>query len=165
MKIFQLSFIAMMVTALLTGCQIISNTAKHTTTNPAKAIIMPLSDSKLQNYHWQLVSVTDKVGNATQKGLFFDKNKPLIVSFNKGGRVVLENTCNNLSANYMLTNDNVVVGDMVATRMMCEPALMAFDSLAPSTLQGQFKLTQGEHGKPVLTVTSDNQINVFEPVK
>lgn len=146
--------------ALLTACQ----SAPTITNNPQKAVTMPLTDSKLQNYDWQLVSVTNAAGNNAQGALFADPAKPLIIKFEQGGKISFNNTCNKMSGNYMLTNDNVVVGDIASTRMMCEPARMAFDSLAPTTVQGQYKLTQDANGQPVLTVTSANQISVFKPV-
>lgn len=143
----------------LTACQ----STPTITTNPTKAVIMPLTDSKLQNYDWQLVSVTNAAGNKAQEKLF-TYGKPLIVKFEQGGKISFKNTCNKMWGNYMLTNDNVIVGDIASTRMMCEPAGMAFDTLAPTTVQGQFKLTEDGNGQPVLTVTSTNQISVFKPV-
>lgn len=147
--------------AILTACQ--TAPATTITTNPAKAVTLPLTDSKLQHYDWQLVSVTNAAGNNAQEKLF-TYGKPLIVKFEQGGKVKFMNTCNSLWGNYMLTNDNVVVGDIASTRMMCDPAGMAFDALAPTTVQGQFKLTQDAKGEPVLTVTSTNQISIFKPV-
>lgn len=143
----------------LTACQ----TSPMTTTNPTKAVTMPLTDSKLQNYDWQLISVTNAAGNNAQEKLF-THGKPLIVRFETGGKVTFKNTCNKMWGNYMLTNDNVVVGDVASTRMMCDPDSMAFDTLAPTTVQGQFKLTEDGKGQPVLTVTSANQVSVFKPV-
>ncbi|ELA08329.1 hypothetical protein MOMA_07196 [Moraxella macacae 0408225] len=145
----------------MTACQSFSKTT--TTTNPASAVTLPLSDAKLQHYTWQLTSVTDKMGNP-KAGILFDKKlPPLQISFHKGGRLVFGNTCNNLSTSYILTNDNVIIGEIMSTRMLCEPERMQFDDLAPSVLQGQFKLTQGADGEPVLTVTGDKLISVFTP--
>lgn len=149
----------LMVALSLTACHSLPSMTTHST----NTIVLPLTDAKLQHYRWQLTSVTDKLGKPTAEVLFDKKLPPLQLSFHTGGRLTLGNTCNNLSASYMLTNDNVVVGDIMGTRMMCEPAQMQFDSLAPSVLQEQFKLTQGADGEPVLTVTSDKLISVFKP--
>lgn len=149
---------------LLTGCQSTMANQSNYTNNPSQAVTMPLTESKLQHYNWQLVSVTDKSGNNSQSGLFYNTQKPLILSFMPNGRISFGNTCNHLSANYMLTNDNVQIRDITSTRMLCEPAMMTFDRLVPSTVNGQFKLTEDSHAQPVLTVTGANQINVYKPV-
>lgn len=140
------------------------NAPVKTVTTPAKAVTLPLNNEKLQYYVWQLTAVTDTAGKPVLQGLFHNTAKPLLVTFEKGGNLRLNNTCNKMWADYMLTNDNVVVGDFASTRMMCEPALMAMDSLAPTTLKGQFKLTLDGAGEPVLTVTHGNQVSTFKPV-
>lgn len=157
-------FLAVAFTLILgvSGCQAI---AKPEVMNPTQAVTLPLTDAKLQNYVWQLASITDKAGepiDSVQKTLA--NQLPLQVKFEKGGKVSFNNTCNKMWGNYMLTNDNVVVGDIASTRMMCEPAKMAVDSLAGEVLKGQFKLTETSGGQPILTITSDNQIRIFRPV-
>lgn len=150
---------------LILGISACQATAKPAVINPAQAVTLPLSDAKLQNYVWQLASITDKAGkpiDSVQKALA--NQPPLQVKFEKGGKVSFNNTCNKMWGNYMLTNDNMVVGDIASTRMMCEPTKMAIDSLAGEVLKGQFKLTETSGGQPVLTITSDNQIRIFKPV-
>ena len=153
--------IAMFVSALaITGCQT-TTIAQSGVTNPTQAVTLPLADATLQNYRWQLVSVTDLAGKPTKPELF-NQAKPLLVSFDKG-RVSFDNTCNRMWGNYSLTDANVLIKNIVSTRMMCMPeSRMAFDAAAPSTLQGQFKLTQDSKGTPMLTVTSVNQISIFK---
>nr|WP_312175613.1 META domain-containing protein [Moraxella sp. CTOTU46934] len=149
-------------TLAMTGCQTIAD-SKLGIVNPTQAVTLPLADATLQNYRWQLVSVTDLSGKPTKPELF-NQAKPLLVSFDKG-RVSFDNTCNRMWGNYSLTHDNVLIKNIVSTRMMCLPeSRMAFDAAAPSTLQGQFKLTQDTKGQPVLTVTSVNQISIFKSV-
>lgn len=166
-KLFTLATFSTVLT--LAGCQSMSHSANATTnapivTNPTQAVTLPLTNSKLQNYVWQLMTVTDKAGKPILQELFYNANKPLLVTFAKDGKVRLDHTCNKMWADYMLTNDNVVVGGFAGTRMLCEPARMTFDRLAPSVLKGQYKLTQTGDGEPVLTVTHDNQVSVFKPV-
>lgn len=149
-------------TLAMTGCQSIAD-SKSGMSNPTQALTLPLADATLQNYRWQLVSVTDLAGKPTKPELF-NQAKPLLVSFDKG-RVSFDNTCNRMWGNYSLTHDNVLIKNIVSTRMMCMPeSRMAFDAAAPSTLNGQFKLTQDTKGQPVLTVTSVNQISIFKSV-
>ena len=146
----------------MTGCQTIAD-SKLGIVNPTQAVTLPLADATLQNYRWQLVSVTDLAGKPTKPELF-NQAKPLLVSFDKG-RVSFDNTCNRMWGNYSLTHNNVLIKNIVSTRMMCMPeSRMAFDAAVPSTLKGQFKLTQDIKGQPVLTVTSVNQISIFKPV-
>lgn len=149
-------------TLAMTGCQTIAD-SKSGMSNPTQALTLPLADATLQNYRWQLVSVTDLAGKPTKLELF-NPAKPLLVSFDKG-RVSFDNTCNRMWGNYSLTHDNVLIKNIVSTRMMCMPeSRMAYDAAAPSTLNGQFKLTQDTKGQPVLTVTSVNQISIFKSV-
>ena len=149
-------------TLAMTGCQTIAD-SNSGMSNPTQALTLPLADATLQNYRWQLVSVTDFSGKPTKLELF-NQAKPLLVSFDKG-RVSFDNTCNRMWGNYSLTHDNVLIKNIVSTRMMCMPeSRMAFDAAAPSTLNGQFKLTQDNKGQPVLTVTSVNQISIFKSV-
>lgn len=149
-------------TLAMTGCQTIAD-SKSGIVNPTQAVTLPLADATLQNYRWQLVSVTDLSGKPTKLELF-NQAKPLLVSFDKG-RVSFDNICNRMWGNYSLTHDNVLIKNIVSTLMMCMPeSRMAFDAAAPSTLQGQFKLTQDTKGQPVLTVTSVNQISIFKSV-
>ena len=160
MKKFALALSLLVTGAVgITGCQTTMGV-----TNPSKAVTLPLTEAKLQNYRWQLVSVTDLAGKPTKQELF-NQPQPLLVNFEKDGRVSFSHTCNRMWGNYMLTNDNILVQNIASTRMMCMPeSRMAFDTAAPSTLKGQFKLTQDSHDHPVLTVTDTNQISIFKPV-
>ena len=107
--------------------------------------------------------MTDLAGKPTKPELF-NQTKPLLVSFDKG-RVSFDNTCNRMWGNYSLTHDNVLIKNIVSTRMMCLPeSRMAFDAAAPSTLKGQFKLTQDSKGTPMLTVTDNSQISLFKAI-
>lgn len=145
----------------MTGCQSLPNA---TVSSPQQAITLPLTTAKLQNYVWQLTTVTDKSGTAVTQGLFYNSQKPLIVHFDKDSKVRLENTCNRMWADYMLTNDNIVIGTFASTMMGCPPELATFDRLAPSVLHGQYKLTQTVNGEPVLTITNDTTMSILKPV-
>lgn len=149
-------------TLAMTGCQTIADNNSRVV-NPTQAVTLPLADATLQNYRWQLVSVTDLAGKPIKPELF-NQAKPLLVNFDKG-RVSFENTCNRMWGNYSLTHNNVLIKNIVSTRMMCMPeSRMAFDTAAPSTLQGQFKLTQDSKGTLMLTVTDNNQISLFKAI-
>ena len=162
-KIYSLALSCLIAgTLAMTGCQTIADNNSRVV-NPTQAVTLPLADATLQNYRWQLVSVTDLAGKPTKLELF-NQAKPLLVDFDKG-RVSFDNTCNRMWGNYSLTDANVLIKNIVSTRMMCMPeSRMAFDAAAPSTLNGQFKLTQDTKGQPVLTVTSVNQISIFKSV-
>ncbi len=153
-----LATVLMASTTVLAACQ--TTPAPMT---PNASVTLPLSDSKLQHYHWQLTAVTDRAGKPIKPQLF-SQPKPLVVAFEQGGKVRFANACNQMWGNYVLTNDNILVSNIAATQMLCEPDLMAFEAAAPSTLKGQFKLTQDAHGQPLLTVTDTNQISSFKPV-
>ena len=149
-------------TLVITGCQT-TTIAQSGVTNPTQTVTLPLADATLQNYRWQLVSVTDLAGKPTKLELF-NQAKPLLVDFDKG-RVSFDNTCNRMWGNYSLTDANVLIKNIVSTRMMCMPeSRMAFDAAAPSTLKGQFKLTQDSKGTPMLTVTDNSQISLFKAI-
>lgn len=164
LQLFTATLITTAITLGITGCQTVTTPAVPVVTTPEQAVTLPLTNERLEQYVWQLMTVTDKSGTPSQTALFYNPAKPLLAKFGKDGQLRLTNTCNNMWADYMLTNDNVVVGDFAATRMMCEPAHMAFDAAASSAFKGQFKLTQISTGQPVLTVISNNQISVFKPV-
>ena len=149
-------------TLAMTGCQTIADNNSRVV-NPTQAVTLPLADATLPNYRWQLVSVTDLAGKPTKLELF-NQAKPLLVDFDKG-RVSFDNTCNRMWGNYSLTDANVLIKNIVSTRMMCMPeSRMAFDAAAPSTLKGQFKLTQDSKGTPMLSVTDNNQISLFKAI-
>lgn len=65
-------------TLVMTGCQTITS-ATSGVINPNQALTLPLADATLQNYRWQLVSVTDLSGKPTKPELF-NQAKPLLVS-------------------------------------------------------------------------------------
>ena len=149
-------------TLVMTGCQTLAD-SKSGMSNPTQAVTLPLADATLQNYRWQLVSVTDLAGKPTKLELF-NQAKPLLVSFDKG-RVSFDNTCNRMWGNYSMTHNIVLIKNIVSTRMMCMPeSRMAFDTAAPSTLKGQFKLTEDSRGTPMLTVTDNSQISLFKAI-
>ena len=162
-KIYSLALSCLIAgTLAMTGCQTIADNNSRVV-NPTQAVTLPLADATLQNYRWQLVSVTDLAGKPTKLELF-NQAKPLLVDFDKG-RVSFDNTCNRMWGNYSLTDANILIKNIVSTRMMCMPeSRMAFDAAAPSTLQGQFKLTQDSKGEPMLSVTDNNQISLFKAV-
>lgn len=162
-KIYSLALSCLIAgTLAMTGCQTIADNNSRVV-NPTQAVTLPLADATLQNYRWQLVSVTDLAGKPTKLELF-NQAKPLLVDFDKG-RVSFDNNCNRMWGNYSLTDANVLIKNIVSTRMMCLPeSRMAFDAAAPSTLQGQFKLTQNSKGTPMLTVTDNSQISLFKAI-
>lgn len=139
------------------------STTSPTTSEANNRVALSLTNNTLQRYNWQLASVTNSSDTALQAKLL-SQDKPLILNFSNDGNVRLINTCNKMWGSYTITNGQVMVGDIASTRMLCEPDRMAFDLSAPTTLQGQFKLSQDAKGTPVLTVTAPNQISVFHAV-
>ena len=137
----------------LLGCQA---TLPPMTTVPARVV----SSETLQEYDWQLVSVTNKAGKPIKKELFNPANKPLVVSFGEDS-VHFKNTCNHLWGDYKVVDTQVTIGDMASTMKLCEPALMAVDDLAPSTLEGQFDFVLSADKLPTLVVSSDKQVSRF----
>lgn len=144
-----------LVAMTLTACQAMPKTDSQMTKKVA------LTHDNLQNHTWKLVSVTDKAGKPIHQGLFINPEKPLMMQFHKEGRVNFINTCNRMWGNYQIKNNNVIVGDLASTMMMCEPDLMKFDNLASNLLKGKFQLEQTSINKHKLIITSGNQISVF----
>lgn len=151
----QLAVAGVLAMTGLLGCQAMP----PMTTVPA----MVVSSDTLQKYDWQLVSVTDKAGKPIKQELFNSANKPLVVSFDKDN-VRFKNTCNHLWGSYKVVDTQVTVGDMASTMKLCEPALMAVDKLAPSTINGQYDFVQAVGKLPTLVVSSDEQISRFVAV-
>ncbi|TWV83042.1 META domain-containing protein [Moraxella sp. VT-16-12] len=149
----QLAVTAVLTMAGLLGCQA---TLPPMTTVPA----MVVSSDTLQQYDWQLVSVTNQAGKPIKTELFHPANKPLVVSFDKDN-VRFKNTCNHLWGSYQVVDTKVMIGDMASTMKLCEPALMAVDRLAPSTLKGQYDFVLAVGKLPTLVVSSDEQISRF----
>lgn len=81
---------------------------------------MPITKEHLQG-NWQL------------------ENSPLVLTFEEGGVFVL-NGCNNISANYQITDYRLAIGSPISTRMLCEGHLMDIDNLATQLLGGEIVL-------------------------
>lgn len=163
---------ALMGVALLTtvvGCQASSNNLPSTQqTSKAQALSTTMDTAiigqLLQSYDWQLVSVTDKAGKPAAQALFAQGVKPLVAMFDKDS-VRLKNTCNHMWGSYQLVDGRLVVGDMASTMMLCEPALMAVDSLAPSVITGIYTINKPQGKLPVLVIESGQQISQFQAIQ
>ncbi|MFB2539694.1 MULTISPECIES: META domain-containing protein [unclassified Acinetobacter] len=158
---------------MVTACHSQQTVAVKADPNPTQPVSVPtaasspvlaLNDEILQKFNWQLNAVTDVQGKNVAQPLQYDSNKPLILSFDQTTLKLL-NTCNHMSSQYMLTNDNVVLSGMMSTRMMCEPQAMAFDTMASEVVVGQYRLTQDNQGKAKLTITNDKTVSVFAPIE
>lgn len=88
-----------------------------------------LIDEKLLSGNWQL------------------ENSPLVLAFEEGGVFVL-NGCNNISANYQISDYRLTIGSPISTRMMCEENLMQIDNLATQLLKGEIVLEKFVDGLP-----------------
>lgn len=151
----------------LTGCQsTLSAPSTNPTDAPRSSIVMDdaLVSQLLQTYNWQLLSVTDKAGKPTAQALFASGIKPLLASFDKNS-IYLKNTCNNMRGDYKVMDGQLVVGDMASTMMMCEPALMAVDRLAPSLITGAYTIDKPQAKLPILTISSDGYISQFQAIQ
>ena len=163
---------ALMGMALLTtvvGCQASLNNLPSTQqTSKAQALSTTMDTAiisqLLQSYDWQLVSVTDKAGKPAAQALFAQGVKPLVAMFDKDS-VRLKNTCNHMWGSYQLVDGRLVVGDMASTMMLCEPELMAVDSLAPSVITGIYTINKPQGKLPVLVIESGQQISQFQAIQ
>ena len=66
---------------------------------------------------------------------------------------------------YQLVDGRLVVGDMASTMMLCEPELMAVDSLAPSVITGIYTINKPQGKLPVLVIESGQQISQFQAIQ
>lgn len=154
------------VLATLTACQTSADAPSTKSATPMLSTTMDsaLASQLLQVYDWQLLSVTDKAGKPAAQELFASGIKPLLVSFDKSN-VRLKNTCNNMWGGYKVADGRLAVGDMASTMMLCEPALMAVDRLAPSLITGAYTVDKPQAKLPILTITSDGYVSQFQAVQ
>lgn len=129
-------------------------------------VTQPITSSALQAYNWQLVDA--KRTNGTQVSqLFFNSEKPLILSFNKydgNDRVNFMNTCNNMGAEYSVVNGNVQLNNVLSTMMACPEPQASFDTATMATVQGKYSLNKNANNVPTLTITNANQVAYFKAV-
>lgn len=154
----------LLVTFVLTACGALAQHDMKASKSPAQAVTLPLNDAKLQNYQWQLNSVTDSDGKHVLPELMNNPKGRLHLKFTEDNRLQFFNTCNQLSANYILTNHDIELSPIMSTRMACDKQGAAFDVAAAQVVQGQFKLTLNQFKQPVLTVYGDGHTAIFHPV-
>lgn len=158
---------ALLVTGLamgLTACGTTNPSDVQVSKDPAQAVVLPLNDAKLQHYVWQLHSVTDSKGNRILPELNNNLQGALQLKFTADEQVQFVNTCNQMSAAYILTNHDIELGAITSTRMACDEQGSAFDAAAAQVVQGQYKLTLNQQKQPILTVYGDGHVAIFHPV-
>lgn len=101
-----------------------THTHQHGVSNMDKYQTLPMTQTALAG-QWQLQD-NDVKGN---------KYKALVLEFDNN-HVFVKNGCNNLRANYQITNQQLTIGSPISTRMMCEKPLMEIDNLAVDLLKG-----------------------------
>lgn len=165
-SVFKVSLGVLMAISL-TACNIVQSKEPQETAvskDPAKAVVLPLNDVKLQNYVWQLQSVTDSDGNVIIPELINSSQGTLQLQFDED-YVQFLNTCNRMSADYILTNHDIELTPVRSTLMACDEQGSAFDAAAAQVVKGQFKLTLNQHQQPILTVYGDGHTAIFSPIK
>lgn len=160
----------MLLTIGLTACGVLQQTSQAHTTDvqiskdPAQAVVLPLNDAKLQHHVWQLNSVTDSKGSPILPELSNHPQGALQLKFTADKQLQFLNTCNQMSAAYILTNHDIEISPIISTRMACDEQGSAFDVAATKVVQGQFKLTLNQLKQPILTVYGDGLTAIFYPV-
>lgn len=160
MNLLKLSLFSLMI--VLSGCQMqdMTNASKNVSTLDLHQTY-PMTEEYLLGT-WQLK-------DSSLKG---SDHKPLTLKFaslqNNSGEVLVLNGCNNLRANYQITDYRLNVGSPISTRMMCEEHLMQIDHLASKLLTGKIVLEKFVDGLPehaYLKITLDGKEYKFTRVK
>ena len=93
------------------------------------------------------------------------KRQPLILTFGQN-EVLVVNGCNNLRANYQITNGTLQINSPISTRMMCEKPLMDIDVLATQLLKGHIMLVNDTSSpRPYLKITANHNDFILEKIK
>ncbi|MCB1789909.1 MAG: META domain-containing protein [Gammaproteobacteria bacterium] len=100
----------------------------------------------LQGSEWSPLRVIDDAVPETY-GAF--------VRFMSKGRLAGHSGCNRLFAEYEAADGQIFVGPVAATRMYCDPALMAFEGAFASALEGA--RTYRRDGAALVLFDSDGQ--------
>lgn len=101
------------------------------------------TDQTLANYHWSANTA--------------DAPKPLILNFDKSGRLSISTSCNGMGTNWKIENNQIVTGNLMATQMACAPNAMAQEKAAAKLFDNRkapFVLNLNDPEAPTLTVMS-----------
>lgn len=146
------------VGTLAAGCQTTPGVTTPTT--------QQITNNALQAYNWQLVDAKRTNGQQVSQ-LFFNPAKPLTLNFmnvNGNNRVAYMNTCNNMGAQYQISNGNVQIENSISTLMACPEPQASFDTATLATVQGKYSLSKNANNTPILTITNANQVAHFKAV-
>ncbi|UTO04872.1 META domain-containing protein [Moraxella sp. FZLJ2107] len=127
-KIISLLSIAVLGLSACTGM------VSHHSPAPKVGTPAPIAITKAQLVGaWQMVAWAS---NGTQHApITGDDGNALTIEFTHNDRVAVLNGCNLMSGAYRIEQGQLKFGALMSTRKMCEPDLMAVDSLANKLLQ------------------------------
>ncbi|MCO8045065.1 META and DUF4377 domain-containing protein [Acinetobacter bohemicus] len=101
------------------------------------------ADQTLANYHWSANTA--------------DAPKPLVLKFDKAGRLGISTSCNGMGTSWKVENNQIVTGNLTATQMACEPKSMAQEKVAADLFENRkvpFVLNLNDPQAPTLTIVS-----------
>lgn len=165
-KLTSLLMASTLALGALTGCQTMTDTTNVNPHTHQKITTMPITNDALQAHNWQLTEATTADGKRVD-ALFFNTQKPLTLNFmatDNGNIVSFENTCNNISAPYSLSNGNLKLENIMSTMKACPDAEAAFDAATVATVMGEYTLSKNDNNEPVLVISNDNQVAHFKAV-
>lgn len=152
--------IATMVT--ITGCQSTMNqaenqTAQHEVTQKEMATVQQILPQTLSRYNWRLVnSVNAQNQPLTALSSIKDQVEISFGRHNGQNLTLFSVGCNNIGAQYSLTNNVLNISNTRQTMMGCGE-LSSAESLLNTLMQGSSQLViKGDPKAPILTQTTDN---------
>ncbi|MFV0411117.1 MAG: DUF4377 domain-containing protein [Paracoccus sp. (in: a-proteobacteria)] len=113
----------------------------------------PLTPSVLSGYGWRLTEAVDREGRPVE-ALRLGLKRPLRLTFSDD-RLSVQGGCNMQSGSYALQAGTLQVGQLIATRRACLPALMQLDAWVSRHLNGRLvSRIQGNAAAPRLMLTT-----------
>lgn len=119
----------------------------------------------LEAHRWRLDSATDGAGQRIG-AVFPAAGRPFVFGFS-GSRVLVEGGCNSIRGGYRVAADGrLEFGQMAATMMACEPALMQADAALAKLLAAPLQVTMAGDLQPrlrLVTTANDTLVLVGQP--
>lgn len=91
-----------------------------------------------------------------------NKKKPVTLTFSENGRLSANAGCNQLMGRYSLSSEGLTVGDIAATRKMCQPDLMKQEKVLSDTLSDLVSFDMDEDGTLVLSASSGIEVEAYK---